>query len=43
MARAADIAIRHREAARAAWQDLHSDAGAAFDLEHRFDSAEVGG
>jgi 3-isopropylmalate/(R)-2-methylmalate dehydratase large subunit len=41
MAHAPDIATRHRAAALAAWRDLHSDAGATFDAEHRFDAGEV--
>ena len=41
IARAPDIATQHREAALTAWQDLHSDEAAAFDLEHRFDAADV--
>ncbi|QPF74531.1 3-isopropylmalate dehydratase large subunit [Roseateles sp. DAIF2] len=30
-----------REAALAAWRELHSDAGAVFEVEHRFDAAAV--
>nr|HQC96657.1 3-isopropylmalate dehydratase large subunit [Aquabacterium sp.] len=41
MARAPDLATTHREAALAAWRDLHSDAGARFDIEHRFDAASI--
>jgi len=41
VAHAPDIAGPHRTAALAAWQDLHSDAGAAFDVEHRFDARGV--
>jgi 3-isopropylmalate/(R)-2-methylmalate dehydratase large subunit len=41
MAHAPDIATEHREAALAVWRDLHSDAGAEFDAEHRFDAGDV--
>lgn len=41
LARAPDIVGPYRDAALAAWQDLHSDAGARFDVEHRFDAAEL--
>lgn len=41
MARAPDLAGRWREAALAAWQNLHTDAGAHFDAEHRFDASDV--
>jgi len=41
MARAPDIATLHREAALNAWRDLHSDDGASFDAEHRFDASDV--
>jgi 3-isopropylmalate/(R)-2-methylmalate dehydratase large subunit len=41
MARAPDIASRHREAALAAWKELRSDDDARFDVEHVFDAAEV--
>jgi len=39
--KAADIAGAQREAALAHWATLHSDADAAFDVEHHFDAAEV--
>jgi 3-isopropylmalate/(R)-2-methylmalate dehydratase large subunit len=38
---APDIAGSMLEAARADWAQLHSDAGAAFDLEHAFDARDV--
>ena len=41
MAHAPDLATVHHDAALAAWRDLHSDQGAHFDVEHRFDAAEV--
>jgi len=41
MARAPDIASRHRDAALAAWKELRSDEGARFDVEHLFDASEV--
>jgi 3-isopropylmalate/(R)-2-methylmalate dehydratase large subunit len=41
MARAPDLASTHREAALASWRDLHSDDGARFDIEHRFDASGV--
>ncbi|UUX94571.1 3-isopropylmalate dehydratase large subunit [Aquabacterium sp. J223] len=41
LAHAPDIGTKHREAALASWRDLHSDADAAFDVEHRFDASEV--
>jgi 3-isopropylmalate/(R)-2-methylmalate dehydratase large subunit len=41
VAHAPDIATVHRDAALAAWRDLHSDEGAGFDVELRFDAAEV--
>jgi 3-isopropylmalate/(R)-2-methylmalate dehydratase large subunit len=40
MARAPDL-LEHRDAALAAWRLLHTDAGASFDAEHRFDAGEV--
>ena len=40
LARAPDLA-EHRAAVRAAWQHLRSDAGAAFDVEHRFDASGI--
>ncbi|TDP72292.1 3-isopropylmalate dehydratase large subunit [Roseateles toxinivorans] len=39
--RAKDITGPWREQALAAWAQLHSDAEAVFDIEHRFDAAEV--
>jgi 3-isopropylmalate/(R)-2-methylmalate dehydratase large subunit len=39
--RAPDIAGAMRAQALAAWAGLRSDADAAFDVEHRFDAAEV--
>ena len=41
MARAPDIASRHRDAALAAWKELRSDEGARFDAEHLFNASEV--
>ncbi len=41
MAHAQDIASYHREAALAAWQDLRSDDGASFEVEHRFEAADM--
>jgi len=41
MAHAPDIATVHRDAALASWRDLHSDNGARFDAEHRFDAAGI--
>ena len=41
LAHAPDLASTHRDAALAAWQDLHTDAGAAFDAEHRFDASDI--
>ena len=41
MARAPEWERTHREAALAAWRALRSDAGAAFEVEHRFDAREV--
>ena len=41
LAHAPDIAAHHRAAELAAWQDLQSDAGASFDLEHCFDAADI--
>ncbi|HEV7815617.1 MAG TPA: 3-isopropylmalate dehydratase large subunit [Janthinobacterium sp.] len=41
LARAPDIQGELRGAALADWAGLHSDAGAAFDAEHRFDAADV--
>jgi len=41
MARAPDVASRHRDAALAAWNELRSDEGARFDAEHLFDASEV--
>ncbi|KQP16076.1 3-isopropylmalate dehydratase large subunit [Pseudorhodoferax sp. Leaf265] len=40
LARAPDLAA-HRTAALAAWQDLRTDAGAVFDVEHRFDASHI--
>ncbi|PZQ00207.1 MAG: 3-isopropylmalate dehydratase large subunit [Variovorax paradoxus] len=40
LARAPDLAA-HRTAALAAWQDLRTDAGAVFDVEHRFDASRI--
>jgi 3-isopropylmalate/(R)-2-methylmalate dehydratase large subunit len=40
LARAPDLA-EHRAAALAAWQDLRTDAGAVFDVEHRFDASRI--
>jgi 3-isopropylmalate/(R)-2-methylmalate dehydratase large subunit len=41
LARAPDIRGAQREAALAHWATLHSDAGAVFDVEHRFDAADM--
>jgi 3-isopropylmalate/(R)-2-methylmalate dehydratase large subunit len=41
LARAPDVATSHRDAALAAWRGLHSDDGAAFDVEHRLDAADI--
>ncbi len=41
LARAPDIVGALRERALAHWATLHSDAGARFDVEHRFDAGEV--
>ncbi|WP_077035012.1 3-isopropylmalate dehydratase large subunit [Pelomonas sp. KK5] len=41
LARAPDIAGDVRDAALAHWATLHSDADAAFQVEHRFDAAEL--
>ena len=41
LARAPDLAGEQRDAALASWAGLHSDAGAPFDVEHRFDAGEV--
>jgi 3-isopropylmalate/(R)-2-methylmalate dehydratase large subunit len=41
LARAPDIDAAQRERALAHWATLRSDADAVFDLEHRFDAAEV--
>jgi 3-isopropylmalate/(R)-2-methylmalate dehydratase large subunit len=41
MAHAPDIAGQYREAALAAWRQLHSDAGARFDIEHHFDATDI--
>ncbi|WP_310462796.1 3-isopropylmalate dehydratase large subunit [Sphaerotilus sp.] len=41
LARAPDITGEVRDAALAHWQTLASDADARFDVEHRFDAAEV--
>jgi 3-isopropylmalate/(R)-2-methylmalate dehydratase large subunit len=41
LARCPDLAGDWRAPALAHWATLHSDAGAAFDIEHRFDAAEV--
>jgi 3-isopropylmalate/(R)-2-methylmalate dehydratase large subunit len=41
LARAPDIAGEVRDAALAHWRTLASDADARFDVEHRFDAAEV--
>ncbi|WP_326543487.1 3-isopropylmalate dehydratase large subunit [Pseudorhodoferax sp.] len=40
LAHAPDLAA-WREAALAAWRELHSDAGAVFDAEHRFDAGGI--
>ncbi|MDB5848430.1 MAG: 3-isopropylmalate dehydratase large subunit [Rhodoferax sp.] len=39
--RAPDISGSVREAALAHWATLHSDAGAVFDVTHRFDASDV--
>jgi len=41
LARAPDIDDTQRAAALAHWATLHTDAGATFDIEHRFDASEV--
>jgi len=41
MAHAPDLATEHREAALAAWRDLHSDAEAHFDSELSFDASDI--
>ncbi len=41
MAHAPELATTYREAALEAWRGLHSDDGAAFEVDHRFDAAEV--
>jgi len=41
LARAPDIAGEMRAAARAHWAGLRSDEGAHFDVEHRFNAAQV--
>lgn len=41
MAHAPDIATGHRDAALAAWRELHSDAGARFDAELSFDASDI--
>ena len=41
LARAPDIDENLRTHALVHWATLHSDGGAAFDVEHRFDAAEV--
>jgi 3-isopropylmalate/(R)-2-methylmalate dehydratase large subunit len=41
LARAADITGEQRTAAMEAWSRLHSDEGAEFEVEHRFDAREV--
>ncbi len=41
LARAPDITGSVREQALAHWATLHSDEGAVFDVEHRFDAGEV--
>jgi len=41
LARAPDIAGEWRDRALAHWAGLRSDDGAVFDIEHRFDAAEV--
>jgi 3-isopropylmalate/(R)-2-methylmalate dehydratase large subunit len=41
LAKCPDIVGTTRDAALAAWQHLHSDEGAAFDVEHRFDASTV--
>lgn len=38
---APDLAGPYREAALAQWQNLHSDEGAHFDIEHVFDASDV--
>lgn len=39
--RAPDIVNQYLDAALAAWRELHSDADAVFDIEHRFDASEL--
>jgi len=41
LARCPDLAGEWREPALAHWATLHSDEGAVFDVEHRFDAADV--
>jgi len=41
LARAPDIGGEQRTAALAHWATLHTDDGATFDIEHRFDAADV--
>jgi 3-isopropylmalate/(R)-2-methylmalate dehydratase large subunit len=41
LSRAPDIEGEWRAAALASWSDLHTDEGAVFDMEHRFDASEV--
>ena len=41
LARAPDIDASLRDRALAHWASLHSDAGAVFDREHRFDAGDV--
>jgi 3-isopropylmalate/(R)-2-methylmalate dehydratase large subunit len=41
VARAPDIAGEHHAAALAAWQELRTDAGASFDIEHHVDAADI--
>ncbi|MGY4829163.1 3-isopropylmalate dehydratase large subunit [Sphaerotilaceae bacterium SBD11-9] len=41
LAHAPDIAAGYRDAALAAWQELHSDEGARFDVEHVFEASGV--
>jgi 3-isopropylmalate/(R)-2-methylmalate dehydratase large subunit len=41
MARVPELAREHRQAALAAWSGLHSDDGALFEIEHRFDAHDV--
>ncbi len=41
LAHAPDIATAHREAALTAWRGLHTDDSAHFEVEHRFDAADI--